>query len=48
VIEDLLALGVRRVAPCHCTGTEATAAFEAAFGWAFVPCGVGTVITIEQ
>jgi 7,8-dihydropterin-6-yl-methyl-4-(beta-D-ribofuranosyl)aminobenzene 5'-phosphate synthase len=48
VIEALLALRVRRVAPCHCTGTEATAAFEAAFGSAFVPCGVGTVITIEQ
>jgi 7,8-dihydropterin-6-yl-methyl-4-(beta-D-ribofuranosyl)aminobenzene 5'-phosphate synthase len=47
VIEDLLALGVRRVAPCHCTGAEATNAFEAAFGLGFVPCGVGTVITIE-
>jgi len=47
VIEDLLALGVRRVAPCHCTGAEATNAFETAFGSGFVPCGVGTVITIE-
>jgi len=47
VIEDLLALGVRRIAPCHCTGAEATAGFEAAFGSGFVPCGVGTVITIE-
>jgi 7,8-dihydropterin-6-yl-methyl-4-(beta-D-ribofuranosyl)aminobenzene 5'-phosphate synthase len=47
IVEDLLALGVRRVAPCHCTGAEATAEFEAAFGSGFVPCGVGTVITIE-
>lgn len=47
VIEDLLALGVRRVAPCHCTGADATAEFEAGFGSGFVPCGVGTRITIE-
>ena len=47
VIEDLLALGMRRIAPCHCTGAEATVEFEAAFGSGFVPCGVGTVITIE-
>ena len=47
VVEELLDLGVRRVAPCHCTGAEATAEFEAAFGSGFVPCGVGTVITIE-
>jgi len=47
VIEELLALGVRRVAPCHCTGADATAEFEAAFGSGFVPCGVGSVITIE-
>lgn len=47
VIEDLLALGVRRVAPCHCTGAEATVEFEAAFGSGLVPCGVGSVITIE-
>ena len=48
VIEELLALGVRRIAPCHCTGAEATAEFEAAFGAGFVPCGVGTVIAIGQ
>jgi 7,8-dihydropterin-6-yl-methyl-4-(beta-D-ribofuranosyl)aminobenzene 5'-phosphate synthase len=47
VIDGLVALGVRRVAPCHCAGAEATAVFEAAFGSAFVHCGVGSVITIE-
>jgi len=46
IVEELMALGVRRVAPCHCTGAEATAAFEAAYGTEFIPCGVGTVITI--
>jgi len=46
VVEELLALGVRRIAPCHCTGDEATAAFEAAFGSGFIRCGAGTVITI--
>jgi 7,8-dihydropterin-6-yl-methyl-4-(beta-D-ribofuranosyl)aminobenzene 5'-phosphate synthase len=48
VIEELLNLGVRWVAPCHCTGVGATAEFEAAFGSGFIPCGVGTVITIGQ
>jgi 7,8-dihydropterin-6-yl-methyl-4-(beta-D-ribofuranosyl)aminobenzene 5'-phosphate synthase len=47
IIEQLVRLGVRRVAPCHCTGAQATAAFDAAFGPDFVPCGVGAVITIE-
>jgi 7,8-dihydropterin-6-yl-methyl-4-(beta-D-ribofuranosyl)aminobenzene 5'-phosphate synthase len=46
VIEELLALGVRRIAPCHCTGTAATVQFEDAYGSSFIPCGVGTVITI--
>lgn len=47
IIEGFQALGVRRVAPCHCTGAEATNQFQAAFGSGFVPCGVGTTITIE-
>lgn len=47
VIDGLLALGVRRIAPCHCTGAGATGAIEEAFGAGFVQCGVGAVITIE-
>ncbi len=46
VIDGFKALGVEKVAPCHCTGADATAKFEAAFGSGFIPCGVGTVITI--
>jgi 7,8-dihydropterin-6-yl-methyl-4-(beta-D-ribofuranosyl)aminobenzene 5'-phosphate synthase len=48
IIEELVRLGVRRVAPCHCTGAEATAAFETAFGEGFVPCGVGAVISVQR
>jgi len=44
VIEMLRDLGVRKVAPCHCTGEEAFRLFKAAFGAGFVPTGVGTVI----
>ncbi len=47
VIADLQHLGVQKVAPCHCTGAEATALFEAAFGADFIPAGVGTIITIQ-
>ncbi len=46
VVSSLGALGVRQVAPCHCTGAPARSEFEAVFGPGFIPCGAGTVITI--
>jgi 7,8-dihydropterin-6-yl-methyl-4-(beta-D-ribofuranosyl)aminobenzene 5'-phosphate synthase len=41
IIADLRALGVKRVAPCHCTGDKARQAFVDAFGEDGVLAGVG-------
>ncbi len=46
VVTDLQALGVRHVAPSHCTGGEAMAAFQAAYGDDYWRSGVGNVIVI--
>jgi len=46
IIADLRDLGVRRVAPCHCTGDQAISALADAFGADFIPNGVGYTITI--
>lgn len=46
IVEELQALGVRRIAPCHCTGDEATSEFRAAFGDGFLDVAVGTRIDV--
>jgi 7,8-dihydropterin-6-yl-methyl-4-(beta-D-ribofuranosyl)aminobenzene 5'-phosphate synthase len=46
VIDEFRALGVSKVAPSHCTGKEATAAFAEAFGPDFIAAGAGTVVSI--
>jgi 7,8-dihydropterin-6-yl-methyl-4-(beta-D-ribofuranosyl)aminobenzene 5'-phosphate synthase len=46
IIAELEGLGVRRVAPCHCTGERARGVFESAFGADYFPAGVGWAITI--
>ena len=46
IIGELKALGVRRVAPGHCTGGTAISLFKKEFGADFVPVGVGTSIGI--
>ena len=48
VIAELKRLGVRRVAPCHCTGEEAIQQFKAEFGANFTPVGVGSVVHSED
>jgi len=48
VISGLRALGVRRVAPCHCTGDLARRMFAEAFGDAFLPAGAGWNITFRR
>jgi 7,8-dihydropterin-6-yl-methyl-4-(beta-D-ribofuranosyl)aminobenzene 5'-phosphate synthase len=45
IIADLKRLGVRQVAPCHCTGDEAIQQFRAAFSADFIQAGVGAVLT---
>lgn len=47
IITDLRSLGVRRVAPCHCSGDLARRMFAEAFGPDFFPAGVGWRITLE-
>lgn len=37
---------IGRIAPCHCTGDAAIAAFRAAFGERFIPVEVGTQLAV--
>jgi 7,8-dihydropterin-6-yl-methyl-4-(beta-D-ribofuranosyl)aminobenzene 5'-phosphate synthase len=41
-------LGVARVSPCHCTGSEAMEMFQMAYGEDYIPCGVGRVISLQR
>jgi 7,8-dihydropterin-6-yl-methyl-4-(beta-D-ribofuranosyl)aminobenzene 5'-phosphate synthase len=45
-IEELRKLGVRKVAPSHCTGDEAIGMFQAAWGGDFLAGGCGAVIEL--
>ena len=44
IIERLKALGVKKVAPSHCTGEKATRLFRQAWGDDFIEGGLGAVI----
>jgi 7,8-dihydropterin-6-yl-methyl-4-(beta-D-ribofuranosyl)aminobenzene 5'-phosphate synthase len=48
VIDKLRELGVRRVAPTHCTGDEAIARFRLAYGPDFVEVGVGRFLRLTD
>jgi 7,8-dihydropterin-6-yl-methyl-4-(beta-D-ribofuranosyl)aminobenzene 5'-phosphate synthase len=48
IIAQMRALGIQRVAPCHCTGDEAIRLLAEAWGDGFVPVGVGTSITLPD
>jgi 7,8-dihydropterin-6-yl-methyl-4-(beta-D-ribofuranosyl)aminobenzene 5'-phosphate synthase len=43
---QLAQLGVQRLAPCHCTGAEATRLLSEEWGDDFLTCGVGRVIEV--
>jgi 7,8-dihydropterin-6-yl-methyl-4-(beta-D-ribofuranosyl)aminobenzene 5'-phosphate synthase len=47
VIERLKESGVRRAAPCHCSGDGAIGLFRESFPDGFLPCSVGQVIRIS-
>ncbi len=47
VAENLLHLGVERVAPCHCSGDDARKLFKDYFGENYIDCGVGKEIVIR-
>jgi 7,8-dihydropterin-6-yl-methyl-4-(beta-D-ribofuranosyl)aminobenzene 5'-phosphate synthase len=46
IIEELKKLGVKRVAPTHCTGDPAIASFKEAFGGGYIKTGVGLVLEV--
>ena len=48
IIASLKQLGVRRVAPSHCTGDQAIRMLEEAFGPGFVQAGVGATISLSD
>ena len=48
VVEALQQLGVRYVAPSHCTGDPAREAFAQAFGSGYLPVGVGSTVTMAD
>jgi 7,8-dihydropterin-6-yl-methyl-4-(beta-D-ribofuranosyl)aminobenzene 5'-phosphate synthase len=42
IIEQLKALGVKKVAPCHCSGDLARKLFKEKFGEDYLEVGVGS------
>jgi 7,8-dihydropterin-6-yl-methyl-4-(beta-D-ribofuranosyl)aminobenzene 5'-phosphate synthase len=48
IIQDLKDLGVKKVAPSHCTGLKSIQYFQDVFGADFLDVGVGTVIEIDS
>ena len=47
IVADFRQLGVRQVAPCHCTGDRARETFAEAYGEGYFAAGVGWVMSIE-
>jgi len=48
IIEELKNLGVKKVAPSHCTGDEAIDLFRKAWGNNFLESGTGTIIEVKK
>jgi len=46
IIAGLRQLGVRRIAPCHCTGDRARVMFEDAYGTDCTLAGVGWAVSV--
>jgi 7,8-dihydropterin-6-yl-methyl-4-(beta-D-ribofuranosyl)aminobenzene 5'-phosphate synthase len=47
IINSLKALGVKKAAPCHCSGQRTRELFEQHYGNEYIANGVGKVIVIE-
>ena len=47
IISTLKEMGVKKVAPSHCTGEKAMALFGKAWGDAFVEAGAGAIIQLQ-
>ncbi len=48
IVEDFRRLGVRRVAPCHCSGDVARRLFGETYGEDFIPAGVGSRLEVRD
>ncbi len=48
VVKEFKEMGVKKVAPSHCTGKEATKEFEKEYKENFIKSGVGKIIKIEH
>ncbi len=48
ILAEFRQLGVKQVAPCHCTGDRAIDMFAAEYGDDAIKAGVGRVITFER
>lgn len=46
IISEMEGLGVRKVAPCHCSGDTARRLFKGSFGANYVEAGVGKILQI--
>nr|NIS37651.1 MBL fold metallo-hydrolase [Candidatus Saccharibacteria bacterium]NIW78355.1 MBL fold metallo-hydrolase [Calditrichia bacterium] len=47
IVEAFQAMGVQKVAPCHCSGETSRRLFEKAYGKNYVQMGVGGVFEIK-
>jgi 7,8-dihydropterin-6-yl-methyl-4-(beta-D-ribofuranosyl)aminobenzene 5'-phosphate synthase len=47
LIVEFRRLGVKKVAPCHCTGDQAIQMFSDEYGNDFIQAGVGRVVVVE-
>lgn len=48
ILEDFRRLGVKKVAPSHCTGNQAVAMFAAEYGGDFIQSGAGKVFHVGE
>ncbi len=48
ITEKLKHMQIKRIAPCHCTGEEATEIIETQFGQNFIPNGAGAQFVFEE
>ena len=48
IIQRLQALGVKKLAPSHCTGDKAMRMFHEAWGDDFIEGGLGAIIEVTQ
>jgi 7,8-dihydropterin-6-yl-methyl-4-(beta-D-ribofuranosyl)aminobenzene 5'-phosphate synthase len=46
ILSEFRRLGVRKVAPCHCTGEQAIKMFRQEYGEDFIQAGVGKVVRV--